>query len=80
MITPCLSCLTQEVLIKTTMLPQKTNQENSGGAERREDTPAHSMSCKTNPEALGRGQKEEGEDRMSCQPPRNLQESILAER
>ena len=53
------------------VLPPKTSWENLGGAERRGETPAHSLSCKTNPEEFRRGQKEEGGDDMSSQPPRS---------
>ncbi|XP_036686333.1 uncharacterized protein LOC118883517 [Balaenoptera musculus] len=35
----------KEVPIRNMMLPQKTNQENLGGAKRREETPAHNTSC-----------------------------------
>ena len=48
--------------------PEKTNWENSGGAERREDTPAHSTSCYTNLEEFGRGRKEEGGDGRHALP------------
>ena len=35
------------------VLPPKANYENLGGAKKREETPAHNMSYKTNPKYLG---------------------------
>ena len=52
-------------------LVPKTNQENPGGAERREDTSVCREPCKTDLEEFRRDLKEDGGDDMSCQPPRN---------
>ena len=57
----------------------KTNQEKFGGAKSRKELPAHTMSCKTNPEEFGRGPVEEGGDDLSC-PETLMLESMLAER
>ena len=69
--TTCLSCLTTVSPDKEHRAAAETNWEDSGRAERREDMPVHSMSCNAKLEEFGRGQKEEGGDDMSCQPPRN---------
>lgn len=37
----------QEVLIRNTVLLPNTNQENSRGAKKKEETPAHNMFCQT---------------------------------
>ena len=59
MITTCMSCLTiggpnkEHGAVNTMVLTPKINWENLGGAKKREETPAHNMSYKTNPKYLG---------------------------